>query len=97
MMIEEEAARLVERRLTLGARVRRVLLDRLSVELAPDRIELDMPLFGLGLGLDSVDAVELAIGLEDEFGIEMPAGDESVRLSRSVNTIIDHLVDVGAS
>ncbi|MBI2570569.1 MAG: acyl carrier protein [Candidatus Schekmanbacteria bacterium] len=44
--------------------------------MTPDRIDDDAPLFGTGLGLDSIDALELVVGIEEAFGVEI--GDEQV-------------------
>jgi acyl carrier protein len=56
----------------LRLRLKRLLVDSLHLEgLAPESIEDDQLLFGEGLGLDSVDALELVVALEREFGIEI--------------------------
>lgn len=80
-------AHVERRRVTLG-RVRRVLIDSLHVPREPDEIDADAPLFGTGLGLDSVDAVELVVSLEAEFGLTLP--DDSGRTAlRTLNTVVD--------
>ncbi len=43
----------------------------------PEAIEDDAPLFGAGLGLDSLDALQLAMAIEDRFGVEVPEGEEA--------------------
>jgi acyl carrier protein len=54
----------------LRLRIKRLLVSSLRLEgLAPESIEDDGVLFGGGLGLDSVDALELVVALEREFGI----------------------------
>ena len=45
----------------------------------PEDITDDMPLFGEGLGLDSIDALELGIALKKKYGIELEAGDSRTR------------------
>jgi acyl carrier protein len=53
-------------------RIKRLLVDKLHLEgLAPENIADDMPLFGEGLGLDSVDALELVVALEREFALRI--------------------------
>src|SRR5690606_30556475 len=52
-------------------RIRDVLVTNLKVALPPEQIELDAPLFGTGLGLDSVNAVELVVAIEQEFDLRL--------------------------
>ncbi|HEX6764206.1 MAG TPA: phosphopantetheine-binding protein [Polyangiaceae bacterium] len=47
----------------------------------------DEPLFGGRLGLDSLDALELAVALEQRFGVAIPEGDESRKIFESVASI----------
>jgi acyl carrier protein len=79
----------LEHRASLLARVRRVLIEQLHVQRTPEEIDPDAPLFGTGLGLDSVDAVELVVSLETEFSFRLD--DDSVARSsmRTVNGLVD--------
>jgi len=54
----------------------------------PGTIDDDAPLFGEGgLGLDSLDALELAMSLEERFGVRVPEGDEARPIFRSVASL----------
>ncbi|MEZ5287161.1 MAG: phosphopantetheine-binding protein [Vicinamibacterales bacterium] len=65
-----------------------LIVDRLRLEgLTPDRITDDMPLFGEGLPLDSVDALELIVGIEKEFGIAIASHEVDRDIFRSVATL----------
>jgi acyl carrier protein len=55
----------------LRAKIKHLIVDRLKLEVAPDAIEDHQPLFGEGLGLDSIDALELVLGIEQEFGVKV--------------------------
>jgi acyl carrier protein len=87
-----ETTRLAERRERLAGRVRQLLVENLSVRLPADAIDLDAPLFGAGVGLDSVDAIELLVAIETEFDVRLPDGEASVSVTRSVNRVVDFLV-----
>ncbi|EGT4625346.1 TPA: acyl carrier protein [Clostridioides difficile] len=51
----------------------KILIDRLELEdITPDEIIDDEPLFGEGLGLDSVEALDVAAGVKEEFNVELP-------------------------
>jgi acyl carrier protein len=69
-------------------RVKRLLVEALRMDgLAPEGIGDDQHLFGEGLGLDSVDALEVVVALEREFGIAIPSeevGGEVFRTPRSL-------------
>lgn len=87
-MRAELSTRLAERHAILEV-VRRLLIDHLGVKRDPDEIDPDVPLFGSGLGLDSIDAVELALLLEEHFGVKWQ-DDISARASmRTVNCVVD--------
>lgn len=60
----------------------------------PQTIEDDMPLFGSGLGLDSLDALQLAMSIEEKLGVRIPEGEESREIFRSVRAIADHVAKV---
>lgn len=69
-------------------RVIELLISCLQLEYSPEELDADTPLFGTGLGLDSVDAVEVIITMEAEFSISLNEGD-SVFALRTINTLVD--------
>lgn len=71
------------------ARVKAVLIDRLKVPREPEEIDLDAPLFGTGLLLDSVDAVELTVALESEFAIRLREELLGPDRFRTVQSLVD--------
>ena len=58
-------------------------------EMTPEDIETDSPLFGEGLGLDSIDALELIVLLEKKYGIRLANPAEGKAIFKSVATIAD--------
>jgi acyl carrier protein len=60
----------------------------------PATIEDDAPLFGGGLGLDSLDALQLAMTIEEKLGVRIPEGDEARAIFKSVRAIADHVAKV---
>lgn len=73
----------------LAERLKQILIDRLSLQLETNEIADDSPLFGSGLGLDSVDALEITIAVETEFGVAIT--DEDLHAFRSINTVLDFI------
>lgn len=56
--------------------VKTILIEELQLEdVKPEDIDVNAPLFGGGLGLDSIDALELAITLERAYGVRIKSGD----------------------
>ena len=58
----------------------------------PDDIRDDEPLFGEGLGLDSIDSIELIVLLSREYGINIQDPKEGRKVLVDVNTIADYVV-----
>ncbi len=79
----------IARREAVLDRVRKLLVERLHVDREPDTIDPDTPLFGTGLGLDSVDAVEMVVSLEDGFGVKLPDDALGRRVMRTVGKLVD--------
>ena len=91
-----EVARAAHYEEILG-RVRSLLIEQLHLRREMDEIDPDAVLFGTGLGLDSVDAVELTIAIETEFGIKVPDSEESRRVLRTVNSLVGHILKLKES
>ncbi|HZN40215.1 MAG TPA: phosphopantetheine-binding protein [Planctomycetota bacterium] len=65
---------------TLEAQLKRLIVDTLALEdVSPESIETEAPLFGEGLGLDSIDALEIALAVHAKFGVKTVANDEKNR------------------
>ena len=80
----------------LKRRVKEMIVERLGLEgLRPEEIDDDAPLFGEGLGLDSIDALELSIGLEKGFGVKLETEEEGKRAFASVSALAEHLASRG--
>ena len=84
-----------------AAEVRQQLKELMISELnlegkAPSDIDDAGPLFGEGLGLDSLDALQLAMSIEERFGVRIPEGDEARPIFASVNAIVDYIVRIKA-
>ena len=87
-----ELARAIARREEVLEKVRRMLIVALRLKRDPDEIDPDTPLFGTGLGMDSLDAVEVVIALEVEFGIQVSDPVERKQTLRSVGSLVDLIV-----
>jgi acyl carrier protein len=83
----------LQRRRELLDEIRELLVDELNVPMPIDQIDPDIALFGSGLALDSVDAVDFVVALEERTGVRIPDGDAGRAVLRSLNTAIDHVMD----
>ena len=74
---------------SLHAELKKLIVETLALEdTTPDEIETDAPLFGEGLGLDSIDALEIAMVLEERYGVILDDDPESnQRIFESVRSL----------
>jgi acyl carrier protein len=81
----------------LKSQIKRAMLEELDLR---GRTEADIddaaPLFGEGLGLDSLDALQLAMAIEERFGVRLPEGEASRAIFASVNAIAEHIAQAKA-
>ena len=79
----------VAQREALLEEIRQMLIEKLGVRRDPDEIDPDAPLFGSGLGLDSIDAVELIINMDERFRVQLPNDIGGRAEIRTVNALVD--------
>ena len=77
--------------MSIEHRVKQVIIRTLSLEVDADEIDDEDELFGGGLGLNSMATIEIIVGLEEEFSIEVPDEDLRVELFDSVQTMADYI------
>ncbi len=71
-------------------RIKGLIVENLMLQITPAEIADDLPLFGPGgLGLDSVDALQLVVALEKDFGLKIRDPEAAREILRNVNTIAD--------
>ncbi|AAR33576.1 acyl carrier protein [Geobacter sulfurreducens] len=76
----------------LIVQVKQMIIDALRIEgMSPDDIDTDAPLFGEGLGLDSIDALQLVVAMEKDFGVVVPDAATGTKVFASVRSMADHI------
>jgi acyl carrier protein len=72
--------------------VARLIVSALSLETRPEDIAPEEPLFGSGLGLDSIDALELALAISKAYGVQLRSDDErNHRIFASLRALAAHV------
>ena len=72
--------------------LKKEIIDVLNLEeVTPEDIDPAAPLFGEGLGLDSIDALELIVLLEKKYGIRLATPSDGKAIFKSVNTIAEYV------
>lgn len=78
----------------LKLRVKEMIIERLKLEgLTPDQMDDAAPLFGEGLGLDSIDALELVLGIEQTFGVKIEDEAAGMKAFKSIQALTDFIAE----
>jgi acyl carrier protein len=76
----------------LQSEVARLIVAALNLDLNPDEIEPDAPLYGEGLGLDSIDILEVALVVSKRFGFQLRADNaDNVQIFSSLASLTEHI------
>lgn len=73
-------------------KIKEMLVRRLKLNMSPDEIKDDMPLFAGSLSLDSIDALEIVVGLQKEFHCTISDKAAAEKILVSVNTMADFIM-----
>ncbi|GCE49810.1 acyl carrier protein [Thermosporothrix hazakensis] len=90
MAVSQELYEKALQRRILNERIKELLVNSLELSCEPGQITDDQPLFGRGLGLDSLDALELVVGIEEAF--EVSVSDDDISSLSSVNKIAEYIL-----
>lgn len=85
--MNDELKAKIEVRKSVLSGIKDELVERLQLDVDPLTLDDDTFLFGSGLALDSIDAMEIIIGMQARFGVEIPEGD--ISSMRTFNTLAD--------
>ena len=77
----------------LSAEIARLIVQALNLEVAPTQIAVDQPLYGEGLGLDSIDILEIALVVSKRYGVQLRADSgENTRIFGSLRHLVDYVI-----
>ena len=72
--------------------VAELIVSALNLEMEPDEIDAEAPLFGDGLGLDSIDILELALVISKRYGFQLKSDNgDNVRIFASLRSLAAHI------
>jgi len=78
--------------LDLEGEVARLIVDTVNLEQMADSIDPEAPLFAKGLGLDSIDLLEIALAVTQKYGFQLRSDDpDNVRIFKSMRALSAHI------
>jgi acyl carrier protein len=78
----------------LQREVAELIVEALNLDIAPADIQPDEPLYGDGLGLDSIDILEIALVISKRYGLQLRAdNDDNQRIFSSLRSLADYIID----
>ncbi len=76
----------------LQSEIAALLVEALNLDIAPESIDPEAPLYGEGLGLDSIDILEVALVVSQRYGFQLRSDDaDNVRIFKSLASLTDHI------
>jgi acyl carrier protein len=80
-------------RTEIAQRAKELLISGLRLEITPDEIVDAEPIFGSGLGLDSIDALEFVVLIEETFGVSIPDENVAKQALASIDALAEFVDD----
>lgn len=78
---------------TLTGEVAGLIVEALNLDIAPADIDPDQPLYGEGLGLDSIDILEIALVVSKQYGVQLRAdSEENQRIFGSLRQLVEYII-----
>ncbi len=88
--MDRQIEQAIEQRKQILDVLKKDLISRLNLVYEPDDLHEDVSLLGSGLGLDSLDALEVVLGVEHAFQVKV--ADDNIAILRSLNSIVDYVI-----
>lgn len=89
----DKEKKVLQTRQRITTKLKEIIVDSLNLDIDPEVIQDDQPLFGRGLELDSIDALELSMHVTNEFNVEI--SDDDMTVWSSINKLADYIMENG--
>lgn len=86
-----------DQKIKLAHRLKGMIIERLELEdITPEDVSNDDSIFGAGLNLDSLDALDLVLLLEKEFNIRITDPEQAKKILSTINTLAEYILNHGS-